>query len=130
MQICRDIFIVLTDSLHKSGFKQQAEILRRLIIAVEKKEIVIPISPENPDNKLYVRDYLVTALSTSFPNISKTNVTAFIDSMFVNCGSWESFKITVRDFLITLKEFAEDSELLYSEERRVNFLSKLLDGCR
>ena len=130
MQICRDIFIVLTDSLHKSGFKLQAEILRRLIIAIESKEVVIPISAEVPDNKQYVREYLVTALSTSFPNISKTNVMGFVDAMFANCGSWEPFKTTVRDFLITMKEFAEDSELLYSEERQVILIYTLLDPSR
>ncbi len=122
MQICRDIFIVLTDSLHKSGFKQQTEILRRLIMAIETKELVTPISPECPDNKIYVREYLISALAASFQNTNKASVTAFVDSMFATCGNWEGFKTAVRDFLVTMKEFAENSELLYSEERQVNFL--------
>jgi len=121
MQICQDIFIVLTDSLHKSGFKLQAEILRRLIIAIESKELVLPLHPEHPDNKLYLREFLVTALISSFPNTSKTSVTQFVDTMFGTCVNWEQFKTTVRDFLITMKEFAEDSELLYQEERQVFF---------
>ena len=124
MQICRDIFIVLTDSLHKSGFKLQAEILRRLILAIEQKEVIAPISPEAPDNKSYIRDYLISALSTSFPNISKANVMNFVDCMFANCSSWEPFKTTVRDFLITMKEFAEEIDLLYSEERQVKTVPK------
>ena len=125
MQICRDIFIVLTDSLHKSGFKLQAEILRRLILAIANKEVATQISPECADNQQYIREYLISALTTSFSNTSKTSVTSFVDSMFLNCSSWELFKTTVRDFLITMKEFAEDSELLYSEEKQVlEILSK------
>ena len=119
MQICRDIFIVLTDSLHKAGFKLQAEILRRLILAIETKVLITPISPECPDNKQYVREYLISALTASFQNTSKTNVTGFVDAMFTGCANWEQFKTVVRDFLISMKEFAEDSELLYSEERQV-----------
>ena len=121
MQICSDIFLVLTDSLHKSGFKLQAEILRQLIFVVESKWLIAPISAECPDNKTYVREYLISALISSFPNMSKSNVTGFVDAMFINCGVWKQFKTIVRDFLITMKEFAEDSELLYSEERQVNF---------
>jgi exportin-1 len=119
MQICKDIFVVLTDSMHKSGFKLQAEILKRLILAVECKEVLGPISAECPDNKTYVHGFLVSALSQSFPNMSKASVTKFVDSMFVSFVNWEAFKTAVRDFLITIKEFAEDSELLFSEERLV-----------
>lgn len=120
-QICGDIFLVLTDSLHKSGFKLQAEILRQLIFVIESKQLNVAIEASCPDNKMYIRDYLITALITSFPNMSKVNVTAFVDEMFAKCIDWESFKTVVRDFLISMKEFAEDSELLYSEERQVTF---------
>jgi exportin-1 len=121
MPICSDIFLVLTDSLHKSGFKQQAEILRQLIFIIESKQLTVSIDATCPDNKSYIRNYLITALITSFPNMSKTNVTAFVDAMFANCTLRLPFKTVVRDFLITMKEFAEDSELLYSEERQVLF---------
>lgn len=126
MQICKDIFVVLTDSLHKSGFKLQTEILKRLVLAIEAKEVVTSISAECPDNKTYVMGFLVSALTTSYPNISKMSVTKFVESLFANCVNWEAFKTTVRDFLITMKEFAEDSELLYSEERQVNIYEKKL----
>lgn len=119
MEICKDIFIVLTDSLHKSGFSLQTKILSRLILAIESKEVTDLLNPSVPDNKHYLREYLISALATSFPNMSKTNVMSFVDSLFLNCTKWEVFKTAVRDFLITMKEFADDSELLYSEERLV-----------
>lgn len=124
-QICGDIFLVLTDSLHKSGFKLQAEILRQLIFIINSKQLNVAIETSCTDNKIYIRDYLITALIKSFPNMSKVNVAAFVDEMFAKCIDWESFKTVVRDFLITMKEFAEDSELLYSEERQVIFQSTI-----
>jgi len=130
MPICGDIFLVLTDSLHKSGFKQQAEILRQVIFIIESNQLTVPIDQSCPDNKTYIRNYLISALVANFPNMSKTNVTVFIDAMFANCTSRLPFKTAVRDFLITMKEFAEDSELLYSEERQVHSHQQYLETRR
>ena len=130
MPICRDIFVVLTDSLHKAGFKLQTEILMRLISLVKARELSTTLSPECPDNLQYMQQFLLSALSTSFPQLAKTTVTGFVEALFINCGVWESFKTTVRDFLISLKEFASDSELLYSEERLVNTLPTRVEAAR
>ncbi len=120
MPICREIFVVLTDSLHKAGFKLQTEILMGLITVVKNREISVPISPDCPDNLQYVQQFLLSALAASFPHLAKATITQFVEALFMNCGTWETFKTTVRDFLINLKEFAGDTEALYSEERLVS----------
>lgn len=130
MPICREIFVVLTDSLHKAGFKMQTEILMQLIGIVKNREISISISSECPDNMQYVQQFLLNALAASFPHIAKATITGFVEALFLNCHSWEFFKTTVRDFLISLKEFASDTELLYSEERLVTLALTLAETAR
>ncbi len=117
--ICDDLFLVLSDTLHKSGFKHQVDILLHIVYAIESKQLVMPINSACPDNKVYFKEYLTTLLSSKFQNVTKVKAGEFVDVMFRTCGNKEQFKTTVRDFLISMKEFAQNNEMLFADERQV-----------
>lgn len=69
-------------------------------------------------NPSFLRTHVSSLLITSFPNLSKTQVSTFVDGMFNVSMDLPTFKVHLRDFLIELKEFsAEDNSALFSEER-------------
>lgn len=47
----------------------------------------------------------------------RVQIRGFIDSLFANNGDLPRFKLTLRDFLIQLKEFSGDNAELFAEER-------------
>ena len=49
-------------------------------------------------------------------------IETFLLKFFNTIDSWEEFRIVVRDFVITLKEYHPNTPELYQEERDVNFL--------
>src|SRR5690606_2583438 len=117
------ILAVMTDRLHKSGFKLHVQILRHLFHLVESGQVVVPLfDPEahpNYSNAQYVREYVGNLLLTSFPTLNQTQVVQFLDTVFDLRLDINTFRDRVRDFLIQLKEFSvEDNSLLWSEEQR------------
>ncbi|GAM19592.1 hypothetical protein SAMD00019534_027670, partial [Acytostelium subglobosum LB1] len=120
-----DILYILTDSFHKSGFNLQCDIIKMMFQVVENGMVKVPIwdqattpQPAGMTNSQYVREIIVMYLSSS-PNVTKNHVLAMTQKLFslANVNSNE-FKISVRDFLITLKEFqSSDNVELYSEEK-------------
>lgn len=72
----QDIFFVLTDADHKSGFKLQSALLARLFQLVELNVISTPLyDPSNvPDpakmtNSIFLREYIVNIMKTAFPHV-------------------------------------------------------------
>ena len=140
--ILQDIFFVLTDTDHKSGFKLQGLVLARLFQLVETNSITVPlfdpatVPDPNVSNAIFLRDYTANLLKTAFPHI-QTSVQLFIHSqscltkhdlfraqvrLFVlNLAEYHSdinrFKLSLRDFLIQLKEFSGDNADLFLEEK-------------
>jgi hypothetical protein len=47
--------------------------------------------------------------------------------MFNKSNDWENFKTTIRDLLISMKEFAANKDDLYAEEKAVNKKIYFLD---
>jgi exportin-1 len=123
LQLCKETLAVLTDSLHKAGFKQQVQVLRELMQAVAKNELVDPIAPAGTSNQDYVKAFVAASLIFSFPHVSKATVGGFVDEMLAKSHHWEDFKVAVRDFLIATKEFDHDNEALYAEERLVSHVT-------
>ena len=79
--LLQDIFSVLTDTLHKPGFKLQAMILSHLFLAVESGAITTPLNPEagaTKTNQQYLRELLLQMFSSSFPNLTQAQLTAAI----------------------------------------------------
>merc|ERR1712137_902682 len=68
-------------------------------------------------NPVFLREHISSLLITSFPNVTKSQVSKFVDGMFDLKMDLPTFKTHLRDFLIQLKEFSvEDNSGLFSEE--------------
>ena len=110
--LLQDVFSVLTDTLHKPGFKLQAMILAHLFMAVESGAITAPLWPQDgsvtcTSNPQYLRELLLQMFTTSFPNLAQPLLTRTIQLMFENSQDQAAFKQHLRDFLVQLKEFGE-----------------------
>jgi exportin-1 len=119
VDLLQEIFAVLTDSFHKSGFKLQVDILQHLIGVVEMNNISENLFDNVRSNKEFVMNYLVDLLSQAFTHLNKIQIEAFVLGLFNKCYSHHDFKTLIRDFLITLKSFAGNNEELFEEERKV-----------
>ena len=75
LSITQDIFYVLTDADHKSGFKLQSLMLTRLFQLVETDTIKAPlydpssVSTPNMPNSLFLREYCANLLKSAFPHM-------------------------------------------------------------
>eukprot|EP00252_Welwitschia_mirabilis_P021498 TRINITY_DN552_c0_g1_i7.p1 TRINITY_DN552_c0_g1~~TRINITY_DN552_c0_g1_i7.p1 ORF type:complete len:1076 (+),score=191.44 TRINITY_DN552_c0_g1_i7:303-3530(+) len=124
LTIEQEIFAVLTDTFHKPGFKHHCLILQHLFCLVDSGALTQPLWDINtlgptayPSNTLFVRDYTIKLLTSSFPNMSLIEVTKFVDGLFSSRNDISLLKNHVRDFLVQSKEFsAQDNQDLYAEE--------------
>ena len=122
LSLIQDIFSVMTDRLHKSGFKVQATLLMHILHTVQHGGVTLPLfdpstMPPGYDNAMFLKEYLSNLLSNAFPNVCKTTVNSFIIGLFDVSMAIEMYKQHVRDFLINCKEFsAEDNAELFAEE--------------
>ncbi|KAI9485410.1 MAG: nuclear export factor CRM1 [Benjaminiella poitrasii] len=123
LSILQDIFFVLTDRDHKSGFKGQTEVLARLFQLVSSNMISVPLfdasqaSNPNMSNAEFLREYVSTLLQNAFPHLQPGQIKVFVQAMFEFNNNPTKFKLEVRDFLIQLKEFAGENAELYLEEK-------------
>lgn len=125
LALIQDVFAVLTDRLHKSGFKMHSTLLRHMFHLVQMNQVTVPLfdpanAPAGQSNPVFLRNHISNLLLTSFPNVTKTQVGTFVDGMFDLKMDLPTFKTHLRDFLIQLKEFSvEDNSGLYSEEQEM-----------
>lgn len=122
LPLLQDILAVMTDRLHKSGFKMHATLLRHIFHLVEAGQVTAPLydptREQHASNQTFLRDHVANLLATSFPNLTRRQVFDFVVGLFDLRMDLVSFKTHLRDFLIQLKEFSiEDNRDLYSEER-------------
>mmetsp|Transcript_28673 Transcript_28673/g.50801 ORF Transcript_28673/g.50801 Transcript_28673/m.50801 type:complete len:1083 (+) Transcript_28673:184-3432(+) len=123
LSLIQDVFAVMTDRLHKSGFKMHATLLRLMFHLVQANQVTVPLfdpstQPPGQTNPAFLREYISNLLITSFPNLNKMQVSKFVDGMFDIKMDLPTFKTHLRDFLIELKEFsAEDNSALFMEEK-------------
>ncbi len=121
--ILQDVFFVLTDSDHKAGFKYQSLLLLKMFWLVETGKLQGPIyGPElaqaGTSNRDFLRTFVQNLLANAFPNLKATQISGFIDGLFEFNNDLTRFKLTLRDFLISLREFSSgDNAELYAEER-------------
>jgi exportin-1 len=76
LSIIQDVFFVLTDADHKSGFKLQSIMLARMFQLVEFNIIQTPLyDPTQVDatmtNVIFLREYTANLLKTAFPHVQK-----------------------------------------------------------
>ncbi|KAJ7940809.1 CRM1 C terminal-domain-containing protein [Mycena leptocephala] len=131
LSIVQDIFFVLTDTDHKSGFKLQSVVLARMFQLVEINAIQTPLfdpaqmSNPNLTNALFLREYCADLLHTAFPHVQKVQVQAFVLSLGEYNNDINHFKLALRDFLIQLKEFSGDNAELFLEEKEAETQRKV-----
>lgn len=84
LSIVQDIFFVLTDTDHKSGFKLQSVLLARMFSLVELNLVQTPLydptqmSDPNISNAIFLREYCANLLKTAFPHVQKYVVSYII----------------------------------------------------
>jgi exportin-1 len=123
--IVQDIFFVLTDTDHKSGFKLQSLLLARMFQLVDTNAIQTPLfnPAEVPDpsitNAQYLRQFCENLLKMAFPHVQSAQVTAFVVGLGEYHGDINRFKLALRDFLVQLKEFSGDNAELFLEEKEI-----------
>jgi exportin-1 len=122
LPLIQDVFAVLTDRLHKSGFRMHSTLLRMMFHLVQMNQVTVPLfdtttQPPGMTNPVFLRDHISNLLLTSFPNLTRTQVVKFVEGMFDVRMDLPTFKTHLRDFLIQLKEFSiEDNSGLFGEE--------------
>merc|ERR1711939_128012 len=82
LPLLHDVFFVLTDTSHKSGFSLQATILMKMFNLVETGQVRVPLgdAANNPgvSNQMFLRDHVMNLLVNAFPNVSKEHVRTFV----------------------------------------------------
>ncbi|RLN65002.1 hypothetical protein BBJ28_00010896 [Nothophytophthora sp. Chile5] len=125
--LLQDILAVLTDRLHKFGFKLHAAILRHMFAIVENNQVAVPLWESLTltvfmlfvvsYHQAFLKDYVANLIGTSFPNLSRGQVVEFVIGCFDMSKDLPTFKKHLRDFLVNIKEFAgEDNAELFLEE--------------
>lgn len=77
LSILQDIFYVLTDTDHKSGFKLQSMLLARMFQLIETNQITVPlfdpsqVPDANVSNAIFLREYTANLLKSAFPHVQK-----------------------------------------------------------
>lgn len=121
-QILRDTITVMTDYQHVSGFKLQCSILQQLIQAVDRQDCIDPntriLDEKNQPhqletNKQFVQNLILTSLLAMFPNLNKVQVEGFVLKLFNTAYEWTEFKSTLRDLLVSMKQFASMNDAFY-----------------
>ncbi|CCF52436.1 hypothetical protein NDA11_002106 [Ustilago hordei] len=110
LNIIQDIFFVLTDSDHKSGFKTQCVLLARIFELIETDRVTAPLwdsatqQDSNMNNRLFIRQYTTNLLRTAFPHMQAQYVEQFVNGLCMHSSDLIAYKLHLRDFLITSRE--------------------------
>lgn len=126
----QDVFYVLVDTSHKSGFKYQAQILSQLfgLVAMNKMQMPLYDVSQNPgisSNAEYLKQHVVQLLETAFDHVGSVRIKTFVQGLFDLHSNMDEFKRHLRDFLIDLKEFQNtDNSDLYLEDKEKALLAQ------
>ncbi|XP_026193527.1 exportin-1 [Cyclospora cayetanensis] len=114
--LMKEILMVLTDRLHRSGFRYQTLIFMTLLRIVAFDLVHDEANGLTQDN---VTKSLIDLLGRSFQTVNQKQVEAFVVDLFNFCrdANPARFQQHMRDFLISLKEFAGDNDALFEAER-------------
>ncbi|CDS01348.1 hypothetical protein [Sporisorium scitamineum] len=129
LNIIQDIFFVLTDSDHKSGFKTQCVLLARIFELIETDRVTAPLwdpatqQDPNMNNRLFIRQYTSNLLRNAFPHMQAQYVEHFVNGLCMHSSDLIAYKLHLRDFLITSREMfggqtgASDNADLFAEDK-------------
>ncbi|KAM3134830.1 hypothetical protein pb186bvf_012999 [Paramecium bursaria] len=120
-RLLQDIWEILTDSLHTSTFKLQAQILQLLFQVAASPEIVVALDSDqqlqNQSNLNHISQYLVVSLSTTFQTISQQQTAVHINRMFQNRDDSAKFRVELSDYLINLRQYAQNNDHLQTSQQ-------------
>ena len=133
LNILQDIFYVLTDTDHKSGFKTQCLLLARIFELIETDKVVVPLwdPAQVPDpamnNRLFIRQYTANLLRVAFPHVQPQYIDQFVSGLCALSSDLVQYKVHLRDFLITSREVAggSDNSDLFLEDREAEARNRL-----
>ena len=120
--ILQDVFFVLCDADHKAGFKYQTALLARMFYLIDSGKIQGPIYQQESlqpgtSNRDFLRNYVQDLLGNAFKNLSQKQVQDFVGSLFNYNTDLNKFKVEVRDFLISMREYSSDNTDLFAEDK-------------
>ncbi|KAG0256031.1 Karyopherin transporter [Mortierella polycephala] len=121
LNLLNDVFFVLTDNNHKSGFKLQSQVLARMFFLVETGAVQAPlftpaqVTDPNMTNAQFLREYMMNLLQNAFPHLHTSQIQTFTIALFETNRDPNKFKLHLRDFLIQLTEFGASDELFLDE---------------
>eukprot|EP00188_Purpureofilum_apyrenoidigerum_P000812 Plantae.Rhodophyta-Purpureofilum_apyrenoidigerum.ctg14017.p1 GENE.Plantae.Rhodophyta-Purpureofilum_apyrenoidigerum.ctg14017~~Plantae.Rhodophyta-Purpureofilum_apyrenoidigerum.ctg14017.p1 ORF type:complete len:1087 (-),score=225.16 Plantae.Rhodophyta-Purpureofilum_apyrenoidigerum.ctg14017:29-3289(-) len=134
--ILNDILSVLTDTLHRPGFKIHAQILMHMLMIIVSGMVTEPMWNVNsleevnmagnpPSNRIFIEHYLNKLLGEAFTNMTPMQIERVVQNLLNSLNNEQTFKGHLRDFLIQTKEFrAGDNTDLYDEERQAEMAEK------
>ena len=128
LSLIQEILGIMTDRLHKSGFKLQAGILMSLFHLVQTGQVKIPLFdteqfPQMTDNTMFLKEHVGHLLLEAFPNLTTQQIVDFVSGCFDVNVDLSGFKQHLRDFLINVKEYSQggdQNEELYDEEKQLH----------
>ena len=131
--LLQTVLTVLTDSTHKAGFKEQVKILWFLLRESMSPKVRsincqmegVSLSNEGNSSKEAVSQYILLFVMENFQTLSEVQVQTFILKFLNNADKWTDFRLIVRDFVISLKEYHPQMPELYAEERDVRNLKQI-----
>ncbi|KAI0050022.1 hypothetical protein FA95DRAFT_703225 [Auriscalpium vulgare] len=128
LNMLQDVFFVLTDADHKSGFKAQSALLCKMVELVETSALGGAVLGKDvyTNNDAFVRQFIVDVFVSAFPHTSRAYLNVFVSDLFLYYHDQGRFKQALRDFLIQLKEFAGDNSELYLDEKEAELQKKAL----
>ncbi|KAG0245961.1 CRM1 C terminal-domain-containing protein [Mortierella sp. GBAus27b] len=125
LNLLNDIFFVLTDNNHKSGFKLQSQLLARMFYLVDSGAVQAPlftpsqVTDSSMTNSRFLKEYMMNLLQNAFPHLQPSQIRTFTVALFETNRDANKFKLALRDFLIQLTEFgaseSEQNELFLDE---------------
>jgi len=110
--VLQDILSVLTDTMHKAGFKLQQQIMLQLVSVIERKQLQDAIS------KQQCMEFLLDLIMKSFPTLHRSQVEIFVLNCFNTCGNPAAFTQHLRDFLVQIRQWGAQEDALYEAERQ------------
>merc|ERR1719457_331354 len=95
--ILQHVFSVVTDTSHTAGMTMHASILAYMFSLVENNKITVKLSPDEPNNLLFVQQYVANLLKTAHPVLG-------LWMMRLGILQWQNEKLP--ESLVSLKEAA------------------------
>ena len=124
LALIQEVLGIMTDRLHKSGFKLQASVLMHLFHLVQAGQVQIPLydaaaCPDISDNAHFLKEHVARLLLEAFPNLSTPQIVVFVSGLFDISKDINAFKQHLRDFLVSFNVHENEDNSLYFDEEKL-----------